>query len=561
MQVKKARRKFIIPKPYRRIIREGKLGTAGTDLVIHHLTPEDTDSYTCSIARHRVTHTLQVLEAESVVEEPSPYIMVVYDPPTMRAYVVEGETTTLSCEANGHPAPTVLWRRQNEEQVLSEGPTLHLVNIRREDAGYYFCSASNGVLDPQERAFYLQVKYVWVEAEVSKVVVASEERRALLTCQIKGHPKPKVSHPRLKPPLGRLVTLILELLFDPSNLSNQSLSLELLFDPSNLSNQSLSLESVLDPSNLSNQSLSLESVFDPSNLSNQSLSLESMFDPSNLSNQSLSLESVFDPSNLSNQSLSLESVLDPSNLSNQSLSLESVFDPSNLMVVLTDEAVELQGTSLQTLFLSFAETLDGSCTLIYVTQNHTSFGVNRWSLASEVPLSYPHSQLENMTPSALGDYKCRAHNEAGEDSATITVEATPGPVQVLEASPTSTYGLYNITWEVESLAPVDYYFVSYNQEGSSEVERRTVSATPQINRSGTHYTESTLVDLTPGITYHLTVRAVAKGHLPGLPMEENFFFTASDPASAHEMSDGTWNLLKSALTVISRLPKVVRDMQ
>ncbi|KAK8718721.1 hypothetical protein OTU49_014524, partial [Cherax quadricarinatus] len=360
MQVKKARRKFIIPKPYRRIIREGKLGTAGTDLVIHHLTPEDTDSYTCSIARHRVTHTLQVLEAESVVEEPSPYIMVVYDPPTMRAYVVEGETTTLSCEANGHPAPTVLWRRQNEEQVLSEGPTLHLVNIRREDAGYYFCSASNGVLDPQERAFYLQVKYVWVEAEVSKVVVASEERRALLTCQIKGHPKPK---------------------------------------------------------------------------------------------------------------------------------------------------------------------------------------------------------LENMTPSALGDYKCRAHNEAGEDSATITVEATPGPVQVLEASPTSTYGLYNITWEVESLAPVDYYFVSYNQEGSSEVERRTVSATPQINRSGTHYTESTLVDLTPGITYHLTVRAVAKGHLPGLPMEENFFFTASDPASAHEMSDGTWNLLKSALTVISRLPKVVRDMQ
>nr|XP_053653490.1 cell adhesion molecule DSCAM-like isoform X1 [Cherax quadricarinatus] len=391
MQVKKARRKFIIPKPYRRIIREGKLGTAGTDLVIHHLTPEDTDSYTCSIARHRVTHTLQVLEAESVVEEPSPYIMVVYDPPTMRAYVVEGETTTLSCEANGHPAPTVLWRRQNEEQVLSEGPTLHLVNIRREDAGYYFCSASNGVLDPQERAFYLQVKLsadVWVEAEVSKVVVASEEPRALLTCQIKGHPKPKVTW-------------------------------------------------------------------------------------------------------------------------------------------YTDEGP------------------------VYNDTGHYFF--------SKDDLYY--LQLENMTPLALGDYKCRAHNEAGEDSATITVEATPGPVQVLEASPTSTYGLYNITWEVESLAPVDYYFVSYNQEGSSEVERRTVSSTPQINRSGTHYTESTLVDLTPGITYHLTVRAVAKGHLPGLPMEENFFFTASDPASAHEMSDGTWNLLKSALTVISRLPKVVRDMQ
>ena len=78
-------------------------------------------------------------------------------------FVIEGNTTTITCEAFGYPPPTVLWNRING--ILSDGvsvsdsvsiPTgygnvtrvnvnLTITNASREDTGVYTCSANNSI--------------------------------------------------------------------------------------------------------------------------------------------------------------------------------------------------------------------------------------------------------------------------------------------------------------------------------------------------------------------------------------------------------------------------------
>ena len=77
--------------------------------------------------------------------------------------VVEGNTTTITCEAIGYPPPTIIWNIIN--QTLSDGvsgsdsvsaPTgngnvtrvsvnLTITNASREDTGMYTCSANNSI--------------------------------------------------------------------------------------------------------------------------------------------------------------------------------------------------------------------------------------------------------------------------------------------------------------------------------------------------------------------------------------------------------------------------------
>ncbi|XP_042221009.1 lachesin-like [Homarus americanus] len=161
MQVKRIRGKFVVPRQYQRVLQAGKLATQGTDLTINDLTFDDADSYTCSVAwaKQTVTHTLEVVAGggPDVVSQPSPELQVVYDPPSLRASVALGDSTSLNCTATGYPSPTLSWRKEGEAQILSENSTLTLTEVTTEDAGRYVCTASNGgVLQDQDGSFDVQ---------------------------------------------------------------------------------------------------------------------------------------------------------------------------------------------------------------------------------------------------------------------------------------------------------------------------------------------------------------------------------------------------------------------
>ena len=80
--------------------------------------------------------------------------------------VREGENLTLSCNATGHPAPHIVWRGEDSEDImLSSGrkvahvekSDLALTKISRLQMGDYLCVASNGIPPPTSKKYKVLV--------------------------------------------------------------------------------------------------------------------------------------------------------------------------------------------------------------------------------------------------------------------------------------------------------------------------------------------------------------------------------------------------------------------
>ena len=53
--------------------------------------------------------------------------------------------TTLTCKAQGVPAPKIIWMKEGNNTILpSVGGTLTLTKLKPRDIGKYTCTASNG---------------------------------------------------------------------------------------------------------------------------------------------------------------------------------------------------------------------------------------------------------------------------------------------------------------------------------------------------------------------------------------------------------------------------------
>ena len=63
--------------------------------------------------------------------------------------VLEGGNLTLYCNATGNPTPNITWTKDSSLTVVHQGETYSIVNIQRQAAGDYKCTAWNGVGEPR----------------------------------------------------------------------------------------------------------------------------------------------------------------------------------------------------------------------------------------------------------------------------------------------------------------------------------------------------------------------------------------------------------------------------
>ena len=59
--------------------------------------------------------------------------------------VLEENNLTLHCNASGNPTPNITWTEEDSPSVLHQGISYSIVDIDRNAAGNYTCTAWNGV--------------------------------------------------------------------------------------------------------------------------------------------------------------------------------------------------------------------------------------------------------------------------------------------------------------------------------------------------------------------------------------------------------------------------------
>ncbi|XP_056628956.1 hemicentin-1 isoform X2 [Triplophysa dalaica] len=122
----------------------------------------------------------------------------------------EGTAISLSCEASGVPAPSIVWSKGRETKALSaplEGPdgSLYIPSPTAEDSGVYMCTATSAV-GYTNREMHLSVntrpRIVGSDGPQAMVEKAAEVgSEVILTCEVQGSPAPLVTWSRNGQPI------------------------------------------------------------------------------------------------------------------------------------------------------------------------------------------------------------------------------------------------------------------------------------------------------------------------------------------------------------------------
>ncbi|XP_063241840.1 lachesin-like [Bacillus rossius redtenbacheri] len=165
------------------------------NLHVRSVTEEDRGQYMCQIntdpMKSQMGYLDVVVPPDFVPEDTSGDVMV-----------PEGGTVKLTCRARGYPQPHVLWRREdNVDLVIKEpsgvktrvssyqGEILKLAKITRSEMGAYLCIASNGVPPSVSKRIMVNVHFHPVIQVPNQLVGAPLGTDVTLECYVEASPK------------------------------------------------------------------------------------------------------------------------------------------------------------------------------------------------------------------------------------------------------------------------------------------------------------------------------------------------------------------------------------
>ncbi|XP_055913814.1 lachesin isoform X1 [Eupeodes corollae] len=114
--------------------------------------------------------------------------------------VRENQNINMTCRADGFPAPKIIWRREDGEEIAAEkkkkgkvlvydGEILPLTKVSRNEMGAYLCIATNGVPPSVSKRIILDVEFspmIWVP---NQLVGAPAGTDVTIDCHTEAHPK------------------------------------------------------------------------------------------------------------------------------------------------------------------------------------------------------------------------------------------------------------------------------------------------------------------------------------------------------------------------------------
>ncbi|KAK3932604.1 Down syndrome cell adhesion molecule-like protein Dscam2 [Frankliniella fusca] len=166
-----------------------KLDDYSSALTFPALQPAHSGNYTCELSNDAAVTT----RSAQVVVTVAPSWSV--EP--VATEVLRGQPALLHCAAGGFPKPTISWAgpaaspyfRPEEAAVrhpVLDNGTLLIEAAAREDRGYYFCTASNGMGKPLGRAVFLTVHVPAHFNRPTQMVRAARGSTAELECLVEG---------------------------------------------------------------------------------------------------------------------------------------------------------------------------------------------------------------------------------------------------------------------------------------------------------------------------------------------------------------------------------------
>ncbi|KQS43639.1 uncharacterized protein Dere_GG15271, isoform D [Drosophila erecta] len=112
--------------------------------------------------------------------------------------VRENQNINMTCRADGFPAPKIIWRREDGEEITVEkkkkvlvydADVLPLTKVSRNEMGAYLCIATNGVPPSVSKRIILDVEFspmIWVP---NQLVGAPSGTDVTIDCHTEAHPK------------------------------------------------------------------------------------------------------------------------------------------------------------------------------------------------------------------------------------------------------------------------------------------------------------------------------------------------------------------------------------
>ncbi|XP_015927066.1 neogenin isoform X5 [Parasteatoda tepidariorum] len=172
-------------------------------LEIHNVQSTDSGTYKCNasnVERHRISSsgTLTVsLDYAEANKLSAPHFIAV----PRSTFVVESQSITLDCAANGNPTPKITWLKdaatidvqegsESRHRIIGAGSLL-IDPAREGDEGTYMCRAENHI-DSVDSSASLEIQVPPRFTKKPKTVYAYEKEDVELECEVYGKPEPQV---------------------------------------------------------------------------------------------------------------------------------------------------------------------------------------------------------------------------------------------------------------------------------------------------------------------------------------------------------------------------------